>query len=48
MTKDFAATGAKEKAINLIHLIDRLSEMYVRRLAMVEELGGQRKKLEKW
>ena len=42
MIKDFAQVGAKEKAINLI---DRLSEMYVRRPAMVEELGGMKRKL---
>lgn len=42
MIKDFAQAGAKEKATNLI---DRLSEMYVRRPAMVEELGGLKRKL---
>lgn len=44
MLKDFAAAGAKEKAIDLI---DRLVAKYPRRPAMLEELAGLRKRLEK-
>ena len=43
MIKDFAAAGAKEKAIELI---DRLVAMYPRRPAMLEELATAKNKLE--
>lgn len=44
MIKDFAAAGAKEKAIELI---GRLVSMYQRRPAMLEELAAAKNKLEK-
>lgn len=43
MIKDFAASGAKEKAIELI---DRLATMYPRRSTMLEELSKLKKRLE--
>lgn len=42
MIKEFAAAGAKEKAVELI---DRLVTMYPRRPAMLEELAGLKKRL---
>lgn len=44
LLKDFAAAGAKEKAIELI---DRLAAMYPRRPAMLEELAVAKNKLGK-
>jgi hypothetical protein len=42
MLKDFAAAGATERALELI---DRLTTMYPRRPAMLEELAGLKKRL---
>jgi hypothetical protein len=42
MLKDFAAAGAKERALELI---DRLAATYPRRPAMLEELAGLKKRL---
>ena len=44
MIKDFAAAGAKERALELV---DRFAAMYPRRPAMLEELAAARNKLEK-
>ena len=44
MIKDFAAAGAKERALELV---DRLAAMYPRRPAMLEELAAAKNKLEK-
>ena len=44
MIKDFAAAGAKGRALELV---DRLAVMYPRRPAMLEELAAARNKLEK-